>query len=176
MSSSRVPGAQARSTSRCRRSSVPPGAGTGRPPMTGMEECGPPEDPTVTSAMADAGGGDGLQGIQGGVVKAWYEDRGMGFIRPDAGGKDVFVHRSCLLDCQSLVVGTKVLFQDGWDASKRKRLAAKCRIGGAGGGEARDAAAAANSVPSAAAVGGVVKAWVEKRGMGFITPDAGGDD
>eukprot|EP00972_Heterocapsa_arctica_P005827 860237-Heterocapsa_arctica.AAC.1 len=29
-----------------------------------------------------------------GTVMNWFEDRGFGFVRPEAGGGDVFVHRT----------------------------------------------------------------------------------
>jgi CspA family cold shock protein len=35
-----------------------------------------------------------------GIVKLYYPDKGYGFITPDDGMKDVFVHKSCLERCE----------------------------------------------------------------------------
>lgn len=64
--------------------------------------------------------------MQQGTVKAWIEERGMGFIAPMTGGDDIFVHRSCLVDGQSLVVGSIVMFEVGWDSAKNKPMARAC--------------------------------------------------
>jgi CspA family cold shock protein len=55
-----------------------------------------------------------------GVVKFYNEDKGYGFISPDGGGKDVFVHRSDLDNRdQSLEKDWKVSFVVG--ESDRKK-------------------------------------------------------
>jgi len=64
-----------------------------------------------------------LEGVQQGTVKVWYEQRGMGFISPNAGGADHFVHRSHLTDGNALPEGGQVFFESSWDPGKGKPIA-----------------------------------------------------
>ena len=54
-----------------------------------------------------------------GVVKNWFEPRGYGFIIPDHGNGDVFVHRHALLHTNNLTPGDEVTYQDGWNYRKQ---------------------------------------------------------
>eukprot|EP00408_Alexandrium_pacificum_P013698 CAMPEP_0171232438 /NCGR_PEP_ID=MMETSP0790-20130122/40409_1 /TAXON_ID=2925 /ORGANISM="Alexandrium catenella, Strain OF101" /LENGTH=80 /DNA_ID=CAMNT_0011698675 /DNA_START=17 /DNA_END=256 /DNA_ORIENTATION=- len=76
-----------------------------------------------------------------GVVKKFFEDKGFGFITPDDGGEDVFVHRKCHGDGNDrsayLEDGDKVTYETEWDDRKQKYSAASCtgfKTGGGGGG------------------------------------------
>lgn len=61
-----------------------------------------------------------------GVVRSWHEDRGFGFITPDGGKDDVFVHRSVLRDGESLVEGCPVMFDLTYDTERKGFKATKC--------------------------------------------------
>jgi len=69
-----------------------------------------------------------------GTVKKWFDEKGFGFLAPDDGGEDVFVHRNSLVDVECLEQGDKVSFQTEFDDRKGKYKAAKVSIGGGGGG------------------------------------------
>merc|ERR1711874_305718 len=72
-----------------------------------------------------------------GVVKKWMDEKGFGFISPDDGGDDVFVHRSALSDVDYLEEGDTVKYQVEYDDRKGKYKASECsksRGGGGGGG------------------------------------------
>lgn len=58
-----------------------------------------------------------------GVRVGWKEERGFGFIRPDAGGGDVFVHRRNIVNALWLKQGQRVTFELVDDARSRKRRA-----------------------------------------------------
>lgn len=138
-----------------------------------------------------------MDGRETGTVKAWIEARGMGFITPATGGEDHFVHRSMLTDGVCLQIGAQVTYIPSVDPAKNKPTAEQ--VQGASpapeGGAAAPAWGAAGQQPWAAAAPawspagkggckgggggsaiGTVKAWIDNRGMGFITPGDGGED
>jgi CspA family cold shock protein len=64
-----------------------------------------------------------------GTVKWFNEKKGYGFIQPDGGGKDVFVHISAVerAGLTSLADGTKVSFELATDRGKESAVNLKVR-------------------------------------------------
>jgi CspA family cold shock protein len=58
-----------------------------------------------------------------GTVKFFNDDKGFGFITPENGGADVFVHVSALQQGGSLREGDKVSFELGQDSKTGKSKA-----------------------------------------------------
>ncbi|MGR9416633.1 cold-shock protein [Rhizobium giardinii] len=58
-----------------------------------------------------------------GTVKFFNDDKGFGFITPENGGQDVFVHVSALQRSGSLREGDKVSFEVGQDRKTGKSKA-----------------------------------------------------
>jgi len=60
-----------------------------------------------------------------GIVKWYNADKGYGFIQPDSGGKDVFVHVSALeaAGMRGLVEGQKISFEEQADKKSGKMSA-----------------------------------------------------
>merc|ERR1712186_173491 len=74
-----------------------------------------------------------------GVVKKFFPDKGFGFITPDDGGEDVFVHRKCNGEDRTayLEEGDKVEYEKQWEDQKGKWSCSSCtgfKSGGDGGG------------------------------------------
>jgi CspA family cold shock protein len=65
-----------------------------------------------------------------GVVKMFNGDRGYGFIKPDDGGPDVFLHASALEQAGigSLPIGTKLSFDVVMDQRKGKTSAQNVKL------------------------------------------------
>ncbi|MFC8732127.1 cold-shock protein [Luteimicrobium sp. NPDC057192] len=116
---------------------------------------------------------------------SWYDDvKGFGFVVPDAGGGDVFVHVSALGGgLTELAEGERVTFDvvDG-DKGPNARNVQLVRGSGSGRGGGRGGNDRGRSgrpgAPGAPVRGGegTVARYDEERGFGFITPDAGGED
>jgi CspA family cold shock protein len=130
----------------------------------------------------DAGAGRGAEadsadGADGTV--AWYDEgKGFGFITPDDGGEDVFVHVRALVEGLTwLTEGDRVVYEvvrgDKGPQAKDLQL-----VRGAAGADAPAAPVRAGARADAAARPGegVVARYDAERGFGFITPDAGGAD
>ena len=66
----------------------------------------------------------------GGVVKFYNSQKGYGFIQPEDGGKDVFVHASALerAGIHSLAEGQKVSFDTETDRRSGKIAVANIRV------------------------------------------------
>nr|WP_297429172.1 cold shock domain-containing protein [uncultured Actinotalea sp.] len=170
-------------------------------------EKGPQADhllPLSTQASGPVATAQGADGADGTVT--WYDpDKGFGFIAPDSGGDDVFVHVKALAGgLTELEEGDRVTYDvvtgDRGPQARDVRLArgSAAPAGRARAGQARTPGAAARGSaapsrgsgapartsggpargPAAPTRGGegVVKLYDADRGFGFITPDAGGPD
>lgn len=135
----------------------------------------PLEAPAAHQALAS----DGADG-----TVSWYDgDKGFGFIIPDSGGPDVFVHVRALADgLPGLGEGDRVTYDivasERGPQARAVRLARSSTPRGAPAAStsrARSGHREASRVPARGGEGVVTRYDVE-RGFGFIAPDAGGAD
>jgi len=72
----------------------------------------------------------GPQNIQRcqGMVKKWFGEKGYGFLVPDGGGDDVFVHRRALAGIYDLNEGDQVMFEAEFEEPRGKWKAYKCTL------------------------------------------------
>ena len=68
-----------------------------------------------------------------GTVKNWFDEKGWGFIKPDGGGSDVFVHFKGIVDQvgrRSLIAGARVEFDIGdFGRGECARIVADAAVG-----------------------------------------------
>lgn len=90
------------------------------------------QQPALHSAAALS---SATSGPMTGVVRAWYEERGFGFIAPDNGSQDVFIHRKQLVEGQTLHQGARVQFElSTSNSSSGKPAASRVTVIGEDGG------------------------------------------
>lgn len=148
-------------------------------------EKGPQADHLLPlGAQAAQPAADGADG-----TVSWYDDvKGFGFVAPDGGGDDIFVHVSALgRGLTELAEGARVTY-DVVEGDKGPNARNVQLVGGAGRpGPDRGRPGADRGRPGSdrgrPASGGRVRGgegtvarYDADRGFGFITPDAGGED
>ena len=63
-----------------------------------------------------------------GTIKMYDEDRGFGFIQPDDGGADIFVHAKSIVGASTLIPAQMVEFESVFDRDRGKYRAADVRV------------------------------------------------
>ena len=127
-----------------------------------------------------------------GTVKFFNGAKGFGFIAPDDGGGDIFVHVSAVerSGLNGLNEGDQVTFETEQDRRSGKPAAVNLTVTGfgapaprGGGFERRDhdrgpraAGGGAHAREPAGEGSGVVKWFNSTKGFGFIQPNGGGGD
>ena len=70
-----------------------------------------------------------------GVLKTMFAEKGFGFVKPDDGGDDCFVHVKDNPELDGVDKGgASVSFDKEWDDRKGKYKGVNCRVTGGGGG------------------------------------------
>jgi cold shock protein len=146
--------------------------------LVGEGERGPQAE-HVLPLGAGAGQPAAADGADGTV--SWFDEgKGFGFITPDAGGEDVFVHvRALAPGLTWLTEGDRVTYDvvqgDRGPQARDLQLVRGADDAPAPAAPARPAPSGAGGPPARAGEG-VVARYDAERGFGFITPDAGGVD
>ena len=123
------------------------------------------------SAPAASAGSDGADG-----TVSWFDEaKGFGFVTPDGGGEDVFVHVRALAEGLTwLTEGDRVAYDvvqgDKGPQARDLHLVRSADEGG------KPSASKPTKSHGAAPGEGVVARYDADKGFGFITPDAGGPD
>ena len=145
-------------------------------------EKGPQADhllPLGAQPAPQAGASDGADG-----TVSWYDEyKGFGFITPESGGPDVFVHVRALVDgLPELGEGDRVTYDtvlsEKGPQARDVRLArgsAPRRAPATATTRARSGQRESSDVPARGGEG-VVARYDAERGFGFIAPDTGGAD
>ncbi|WP_456825164.1 cold-shock protein [Cellulomonas sp. P5_E12] len=140
-------------------------------------ERGPQADHLLPLGPEAVGRPQASDGADGTV--SWYDgEKGFGFVTPDSGGEDLFVHvRALPGGVTELSEGDRVTYDVG--TSEKGLQARNIRlVRGAPVAPERSRSAAPSSESGGSVRGGegVVARYDTERGFGFITPDAGGAD
>ena len=104
---------------------------------------------------------------QSGSIKKFFEDKGFGFVTPDDGSEDVFVHVKDNPDLEGAAAGDEVYFDSQWDDRKGKYKGTNLSLknGGGGGGGAQ---AGAQAGPGAQAGDSVCSEGFSKEYAGTL--------
>lgn len=116
------------------------------------------ESETADEGDEDAGEGGTVKG----TMLRWNTQRGFGFIKPDAGGEDIFCHISALVDGEdSINDGDPVTYVIEFDDRSGQDRATGVKYAG-------------DQVRGR--VNGTMLRWNTEKGFGFIKPGDGGKD
>jgi cold shock protein len=134
--------------------------------------------PLGAEAARQAVASDGADG-----TVSWYDpDKGFGFVTPESGGEDVFVHvRALTAGLTELSEGDRVIYDVAVSEKGPQARNVQLVHGSAPRSAAAAPAGGRSGRPTASGAPvrggeGVVARYDADRGFGFITPDAGGAD
>lgn len=135
---------------------------------------GPQADHLLPLGPQAAGRPRASDGADGTV--SWYDgEKGFGFVTPDSGAEDLFVHvRALPGGVTELFEGDRVTYDVG--TSDKGLQARNIRLVGAPAAPTRRSDPRAAPGDAVRGGEGVVARYDVDRGFGFITPDAGGAD